>query len=291
MSPGSNSNHATTPTSPTRRSLKPVLSQAYIAGLFIEANDNLWADTFPYEYGDPACHYWAYDAERKHWHKCRETGGYIEGDYGEWQCDERGDPYYDFRPAVFFDLMRIINPWRPRQAAHDAPWSSLYEANKSTIGGDPNKISPGMSLSMPGGGTHVVQSGETLSGIANTPAGTDLGQRSLSAERGGVSPTGGDYSSGGQQSGETGGATSVPSSSAPTPPVKPAEYGGAQAAESPSSSSSETPTPPVKPASLGGTGESPEGLNPQAGEGGGVSPTGSEGTGLAKFVRGLVGEE
>jgi hypothetical protein len=44
----------------------------------------------------------------------------------------------------------------------------------------------------------------------------------------------------------------------------------------------------VKPPSLGGTGESPEGLNPQAGEGGGASSTGSEGTGLAKWVKGLV---
>lgn len=181
---------------------------------------------------------------------------------------------------------------------------NLYEANKGTIGGDPNKISPGMSLSMPGGGTHVVQSGETLSGIASTPAGTDLGSKSLVAERGGTESTGGpagSYSSGGTLSSSEGRPSDAPAgnmgSAAPTPPTRPSEFGGsAQAAEFPSSgssssSSSEVPTPPVKPASLGGTGESPEGLNPQAGEGGGVSPTGSEGTGLAKFVRGLVGEE
>jgi LysM repeat protein len=183
------------------------------------------------------------------------------------------------------------NPWRPRQAeARDANWSSLYEANKGTIGGDPNKIQIGQSLNLPGGGTHTVEKGETLSGIASTPAGTDLGSKSLAAERGGTEPTGGNYSSGGSLKVSEGGG------SVPTPPTKPAEYGGgAQAAESPSSSSSsnssETPTPPVKPASLGGTGESPSGLNPQATEGGGASPTGSEGTWLAKFVRGLVGEE
>jgi LysM repeat protein len=186
--------------------------------------------------------------------------------------------------------------WKPRQAeVHDAPWSSLYEANKGTIGGDPNKISPGMSLNLPGGGSHFVRSGETLSGIASTPAGTDLGSKSLASERGGVSPTGGSYSSGGSLSSGEGAPAGAPgmhnASNAPTPPSRPSEFGGsAQAAESPSSSSSssETPTPPIKPPSLGGTGESPEGLNPQAGEGGGASPTGSEGTGLAKMVRGWV---
>ena len=193
--------------------------------------------------------------------------------------------------------------WKPKQpaissqapkanATEDAPWSNLYEANKGTIGGDPNKISPGMELSMPGGGSHTVQSGETLSGIASSSggAGGGLGGRSLAAETGGVSPTGGNYSSGGQISGETGGATSVPSSlgsSAPTPPTRPAGLGGQEEASS-SSSSSETPTPPTKPASLGGTGESPSGLNPEASEGGGASSTGSEGTGLAKTVRSWV---
>jgi LysM repeat protein len=188
-------------------------------------------------------------------------------------------------------------PWRPRQSeVHDAPWSSLYEANKGTIGGDPNKIQIGQTLNLPGGGTHVVKSGETLSGIASTPAGTDLGSRSLSAERGGMESTpapSGSYSSGGTLKSSEGAPAGAPgmhnASNAPVPPTRPSEFGGsAQAAESPSSSSSETPTPPVKPASLGGTGESPEGLNPQATEGGGASPTGSKGTGLAKMVRGWV---
>jgi len=179
------------------------------------------------------------------------------------------------------------NPFAPRQPAHDAPWSSLYEANKGTIGGDPNKLQVGQTLNLPGGGTHTVAKGETLSGIASTPAGTDLGSKSLAAERGGVEPTGGNYSSGGSLKVFEGGG------SVPTPSSRPSEFGGsAQAAEpSSSSSSSGTPMPPTKPASLGGTGESLSGLNPQAGEGGGASPTGSEGTGLAKFVRGLVGEE
>jgi LysM repeat protein len=216
------------------------------------------------------------------------------------------------------DAASMASQWKPKQPAitpqaprkdntddeRDANWSSLYEANKSTIGGDPNKISPGMSLNLPGGGTHTVQSGETLSGIASTPAGSDLGSKSLAAERGGTSPTGGSYSSGGDLKtgegmpnyssnpflsvSETRPSTAPAGnmgSAAPTPPTKPSEYsGGSAQAATPSSSE----TPPVKPASLGGTGESPEGLNPQAGEGGGASPTGSEGTGLAKMVRGWV---
>jgi LysM repeat protein len=203
------------------------------------------------------------------------------------------------------DAASMSSQWKPKQPAitpqapkasdtTDAPWSSLYEQNKGTIGGDPNKISPGMQLSMPGGGSHVVQSGETLSGIASTPAGTDLGAKSLASERGGMESTpapSGSYSSGGtlksSEGAPSGSSATNLGSSAPTPPTRPSELGGsAQAA--PSSSSPETPTRPVKPASLGGTGESPEGLNPQAGEGGGASPTGSEGTGLAKMVRGWV---
>ena len=149
--------------------------------------------------------------------------------------------------------------WKPRQsispaqapkvnATEDAPWSNLYEANKGTIGGDPNKISPGMELSMPGGGTHTVQSGETLSGIASS--GGDLGSKPLLG--GGGEPSGGNYSSGGDlkvsepdtqgmgglKGGPTtllggGGTTSSSSGSGdvPTPPVKPSEYGGAGGGE------------------------------------------------------------
>lgn len=133
--------------------------------------------------------------------------------------------------------------WKPKQAAispsrapkkdntEDAPWSSLYEQNKGTIGADPNKISPGQMLNMPGGGTHTVAAGETLSGIASTPQGTDLGAKSLASERGGVSPTSGNYSAGGDLKVSEGGG------SVPTPPTRPSEFGGsAQASEAPSSS-------------------------------------------------------
>jgi hypothetical protein len=133
MSPGSNSNHATIATSPSsRRSLKPVLSQAYLAQLFVERNDNLWSD-IPYEYGAPADHYWAYDAQCKCWHKCEERGGYIHGDYGEWMCDSRYVPYYDFRPAIFFDLMRVINPLLETASAADQRRCGGYAFLNNTI--------------------------------------------------------------------------------------------------------------------------------------------------------------
>ena len=194
----------------------------------------------------------------------------------------------------------LIPPQAPNaDNTKDAPaWQGLYEANSGGRGAgltDPNKIGVGQELSMPGGGAHTVTSGETLSSIAAGASGGDLGSKSLAAERGGVSPTGGDYSSGGQTSGETGGTTEVPrslGSSAPTPPVRPAGLGGQEESGGASSSSGSgaVPTPPVKPASFGGTGESPNGLNPRAAEGGGASPTGSEGTPLAGFVRNLVGD-
>jgi LysM repeat protein len=59
--------------------------------------------------------------------------------------------------------------WKPRQAAemHDAsPWSGIYEANRQTIGGNPNLIQPGQQLNVGGGQTHTVAKGETLSGIS-----------------------------------------------------------------------------------------------------------------------------
>jgi LysM repeat protein len=203
--------------------------------------------------------------------------------------------FRDWRAS--YDARGGMSPFMPRQPAHDAPWTGLYQRNAGVIGSNPDVIKPGQELDLGGGQSHTVQSGESLSSIASQyggGGGSDLGGKSLAAERGGVYPTGGDYSSGGQQSGSTGGATSVPSelgSSAPTPPTRPAGLGGQQEASSPSSSSSsgETPTPPVKPASLGGTGESPSGtITPEVSEGGGGSSTGSEGTGLAKMVRGWV---
>jgi hypothetical protein len=108
------------------------LSQAYIAGLFIEQNDNLWADD-DYEYGDPADHYWAYDAEQKCWQKAEERGGYIHGDYGSWMCDNHGVPYVDYRPAIFFELMRIINPLLESASAADQRRCGTYQFLTSTI--------------------------------------------------------------------------------------------------------------------------------------------------------------
>jgi LysM repeat protein len=125
------------------------------------------------------------------------------------------------------------SPWRPRQPeVRDAPWSNLYEQNKGVIGGDPNKLSIGTQLSMPGGGTHTVEKGETLSGIASTPAGTDLGSKSLSAERGGMESTpapSGSYSSGGTLSSSEGAPAGAPgahnAANVPVPPTRPSGLG------------------------------------------------------------------
>jgi hypothetical protein len=177
------------------------------------------------------------------------------------------------------------NPFAPRQPAHDAPWSNLYEANKGTIGGDPNKIQIGQQLDLGGGQTHTVAKGETLSGIASSAAssgaptppsrpagfGESYGQ---GQEPGGAasrnvqqmlkSPT---------ESTNTGaanaplpperpaglGGQSAGGGDVPTPPVKPSEYsGGAQAA---TPSSSETPSPTPKPTEYGGTGGDPNSYN------------------------------
>ena len=109
-----------------------MLSQAYIASLFIEANDNLWADD-DYEHGDPADHYWAYDAQRKCWHKCEERGGYIHDGYGQWMCDNHGVPYADYRSAIFFDLMHIVNPLLETASAADQRRCGSYYFLTSTI--------------------------------------------------------------------------------------------------------------------------------------------------------------
>jgi LysM repeat protein len=173
-----------------------------------------------------------------HGAKTSDARDKIERVFRDWQSsyDARGD-----------------NPWKPRQAAHDAPWSNLYSQNASVIGSDPNKISPGMKLDVGGGQSHTVAAGETLSGIAQQYSGGAGGIHPLASEGGGASPTGGNYSSGGDlKSGEGnplqgmgpggggpktllggGGTTSSSSGSGsgsgnvPTPPVKPSEYGGA----------------------------------------------------------------
>ena len=202
------------------------------------------------------------------------------------------------------------SPWAPRQPAispqgpnadntKDAPWSSLYEANKGTIGGDPNKISPGQTLNLPGGGTHTVTSGETLSGIAAS-SGSDLGGKSLASETGGVSPTtsagpSGSYSSGGDLTSGEGAPAGAPGShnaaNAPTPPVKPdlgssgggssgwtdpgkMDYSVSNTGKSGPDVSGGVPVPPTRPADLGSS-SSGAGIHPLASEGGsGLSQSG-----------------
>jgi hypothetical protein len=105
MDPGSNSNPINNPSSLSRRQLRPVLSQAHVAGLWIEANDRFWKQQF-------GCvdHYLAYDAQRRRWQKYQDGGGHIGRNYGNWECDARGEPYAEYRPLAFFDLVRVINP-------------------------------------------------------------------------------------------------------------------------------------------------------------------------------------
>lgn len=99
MDPGSHSTHAI-PTS--RRAFQSVISQATIVTLFIEANDDFFRERYGREES-----YFLYDRARKRWQKHRETYGYISDGGGVWQCDDRGEPYLDFRPAVFFEVCHI----------------------------------------------------------------------------------------------------------------------------------------------------------------------------------------
>jgi hypothetical protein len=175
-----------------------------------------------------------------------------------------------------YDARGGMSPFMPRQPeARDAgamqtvygtgyvPGTSLAEGNTIKPGG--------------GGGIHPIASS----------GGSDPGSNAFNTGPRAMGPVGSYGGAGDLKSGE-GAPAGAPgahnSANVPTPPVKP----DLSESSSGSSSSGETPTPPVKPPSLGGTGESPEGLNPQAGEGGGASSTGSEGTGLAKWVKGLV---
>jgi LysM repeat protein len=146
------------------------------------------------------------------------------------------------------DAASMSSQWKPRQPAitpqapkrddtHDAPWSNLYEANKSTIGGDPNKIQVGQELNLPGGGTHTVQSGETLSGIASGNVG---GMHPLASEGGGASASGagpaGSYSSGGDLTRGEGTPAGAPgahnAANVPVPPTRPSDLGGGSPASS-----------------------------------------------------------
>ncbi len=99
---GPRNSHPMSDTSHARQ-FRPVLSQNYIARLFVEANNEFWKPQ------DQPPRFWAYDAANKCWHKYENSGGHIGRDYGGWRCDQNLTPYCDFRPAIFFDLMRILN--------------------------------------------------------------------------------------------------------------------------------------------------------------------------------------
>jgi hypothetical protein len=104
MSPGTNTN-PTSERPPLSRQFRPVISQAFLANEFVEANDVFWKP----QYG-VVMYYYAYDRAHKRWHRCRENAGHIANGCGSWMCDSHGEPFEDFRPGVFFDLLRLLNP-------------------------------------------------------------------------------------------------------------------------------------------------------------------------------------
>ena len=85
--------------------MRPVISQSFLANLFIEHNDQYWPHP---EYGGES-HYWAYDREHRQWHKCEERGCYVHGGMGAWMCELNGEPDIVFRPAVFFELVGLLS--------------------------------------------------------------------------------------------------------------------------------------------------------------------------------------
>jgi hypothetical protein len=95
-------------TTPRRgRGFQSVITHASVVELVVEANDiHYWANI----YGSERAFY-RYDRSRKIWQKCTETGGYVYGGMGAWQCDERtGEPYLDggYRDCLFFDVANLI---------------------------------------------------------------------------------------------------------------------------------------------------------------------------------------
>ena len=126
---GPRNNHARIPTSSSLspRQLRPVLSQAYIARLFVEANDALWR-----EHGDFP-HYWTFDAQAKVWHKCQELGGYLDRHIFDWRTGPQGEPAIDFRPGVFFDLVQIVNPLLEIASPADQRRAGSYNFLNQTI--------------------------------------------------------------------------------------------------------------------------------------------------------------
>lgn len=101
--------HASTnpsvPASLTRRQLQPIITQSFLAELFIEANDVFWRPQYGLN-----MYYYAYCRAQKVWHKCRETGGYLDHGCGWWMTDQYDAPLEDFRPAVFHDLRQLLAP-------------------------------------------------------------------------------------------------------------------------------------------------------------------------------------
>lgn len=139
------------------------------------------------------------------------------------------------------DAASSASQWRPKQPApppvftntqqetQDAPWTGLYQRNASVIGSNPDAISPGMKLDLGNGQSHVVSSGETLSGIQQQYGGGSGGIHPFASEGGGASPTGGSYSSGGDLKSGEGAPAGAPgahnAANVPVPPSRPSDLG------------------------------------------------------------------
>ncbi len=99
MSPGTNA-----PASLTRQ-FKPVLSQAFIVELWIEANDQYWGPQYDMPLGD---HFLAFETTMRRWHKHTPGGGYPKN--GWWECGDDCEPFGDYKSLAFFDLARLLSP-------------------------------------------------------------------------------------------------------------------------------------------------------------------------------------
>jgi len=125
MTPGTRSNHESVNAATLSRKLKPVISQRNLAQLFIEANDLFWR---PYD----GLRYWAYDAQNKCWHKFQDSGSHIGHGYGSW-CETDGEPWIDYRPAVFFDLVKVLDPLLETASPADQRRAGTYRFLSDTI--------------------------------------------------------------------------------------------------------------------------------------------------------------
>jgi len=105
MGPRPESTNPSAPASLTRRQLQPIITQSFLAELFIEANDVFWRPQYGLN-----MYYYAYCRAQNVWHKCRETGGYLDRGCGCWIVDQYGAPLEDYKPGVFFDLRRLLAP-------------------------------------------------------------------------------------------------------------------------------------------------------------------------------------